>query len=46
MSAEPVVGHGVGWGMEKKVAFLKSREIEILVAEDKGLLHFQIKPGT
>jgi hypothetical protein len=29
-----------------KLLLLKSREIEILVAEDKGLLHFQIKPGT
>ena len=35
MSAEPAVGHGVGWGMENKVAFLKSSEFEILVAEDK-----------
>ena len=36
MSAEPAVGYGVGWGMENKVAFLKSREFEILRAEDKG----------
>ena len=36
MSAEPVGGHGGEWGMENKVAFLKSREFEILRAEDKG----------
>jgi hypothetical protein len=30
MSAEPAVGHGVGWGMENKAAFFKSREFEIL----------------
>ena len=41
MSAETAVGHGVGWGMENKVAFLKSREFEIVEAEDKGLLYFQ-----
>jgi hypothetical protein len=29
MSAEPAVRHGVGWGMENKAAFLKSREFEI-----------------
>ena len=25
MSAEPAVGHGVGWGTENRVAFLKAR---------------------
>jgi len=43
MSAEPAVGYGVGWGMENKIAFLKSREFEILGEEDKGLLYFQKK---
>jgi ubiquinone/menaquinone biosynthesis C-methylase UbiE len=33
MSAEPAVGHGVGWGMENRVAFLKAREFKILGAE-------------
>jgi hypothetical protein len=28
MSAEPVVGHGVGWGMEKKVAFLNQEKLK------------------
>jgi hypothetical protein len=46
MSAEPAVGHGVGWGMENRVAFLKAREFKILGAEDKGLLHFQNMPAT
>lgn len=46
MSAEPAVGHGVGWGIENRVAFLKAREFKILGAEDKGLLHFQNMPAT
>ena len=45
-SAEPVVGHGVGWGTENRVAFLKAREFRILGAENKGLLHFQNMPVT
>ena len=46
MSTELAVGHGVGWGMENKVAFLKAREFKILGTEDKGLLHFQKMPAT
>jgi hypothetical protein len=46
LSAEPAVGHGVGWGMENKIAFLKSREFEISWKEDKGLLHFKKKLAT
>lgn len=41
MSAEPAVGHGVGWGMENKIAFLKANGFEILGDEDKPLVHFR-----
>ncbi|CAC5383474.1 unnamed protein product [Mytilus coruscus] len=41
MSREPAVANGIGWGVQNRAEFLKSKGLKILGDEHKGLLQFQ-----